>query len=77
MSEILDSQNEKADDTKTAIDLDEIALDQNTDVPDEAMKQNSDDPTQPQWVSIHSAKYKKFIVKVEMNWESSSTKLSI
>ena len=35
------------------------------------------DPTTPKWLSIHSREYKSFITKIEMNWESSSTKLSV
>ena len=82
MSQVLDSQEEIIPNKNQSQGyLDEIQVEANTDIQEEDKKdeeaQNGEDPTVPKWVSIHSKEYKKFITKIEMNWESNSTKLSV
>jgi hypothetical protein len=115
MTEVSESQPTDMKDDKAVIDLEEIIVDQNTEISEfrnianlstevsefvnnddmnnevseirnnadlnteisECQNSVEDDPTVPKWISIHSNQYKKFITKIEMNWESNSTKLSI
>ena len=82
MSQALDSQDDVIPLKSTSQGCnDDIQVEASTDIQDDDRKedemQSGEDPTVPKWVSIHSKEYKKFITKIEMNWESNSTKLSV
>lgn len=88
MSQVIESDEERPAKSNSQGLVEEFQIDANTDFPEEdkttegddlkkSAKAEDDDPTIPKWVSIYSREYKEFITKIEMNWESNSTKLSV
>ncbi|CAI2376439.1 unnamed protein product [Moneuplotes crassus] len=62
---------------KEVIAIDDQSQDDVKENEEEDQEMEEEDDTNPRWVSIHSTEYKKFIQKIELNWESNSTKLSV